>query len=68
MLVPLDDLNSPFDIDEVSDFWDKMGRNTSYVAAPEECLADNFSYAIVYGLDGDYESPQLIEAILEALK
>ena len=67
-LVPLDDLNSPFDIDVASDFWDKMGRNTNYVGAPEECLADNFSYAIVYGLDGDYESPLLIEAILDALK
>ena len=46
----------------------KMGRNTNYVTAPEECLAVNFSDAILFGLQKKYKSPQLIEAILDALK
>lgn len=68
ILVPLDDLDTRFPIREASDFWEKLGRNTNYVTAPEECLAVNFSYAIVYGPDQDYKSPQLIKAILNALK
>ena len=68
VLVPLDDLSTPFNLEEASDFWDKMGRNTNYVTAPEECLAVNFSDAILYGLQKKYKSPQLIEAILDALK
>ena len=43
-------------------------RNTDYVIAPEECLADNFSYTIVYGFDGkDYQTPQLITDIYNLL-
>ena len=39
---------------------------------PEECMADNFAYAIVYGLDGQdgkgYNSPEIIEGIIDYLK
>ena len=66
-LVPIDDLSTHFGINEASDFWEIMGRNTDYVAAPEECLAVNFSYAVVLGPHRDYKSPQLIKAILNAL-
>lgn len=66
-LVPIDDLSTHFAIHEASDFWEIMGRNTDYVAAPEECLAVNFSYAVVLGPHRDYKSPQLIKAILDAL-
>lgn len=66
-LVPIDDLSTHFGINEASDFWEIMGRNTDYVAAPEECLAVNFSYAVVLGTHRDYKSPQLIKAILDAL-
>ena len=52
VLVPIDALDTYYPIEEVSDFWDVVGRNTDYVIAPEECLANNFSYTIVYGLDG----------------
>ena len=27
-------------------------NNTSYVIDPEECMADNFSYVRIYGMDG----------------
>ena len=68
VLLPLDELDHPYKISDATDFWEKMGRNTKYINAPEECLAVNFSYAIVYGPDEDYESPQLIRSILSALK
>ena len=68
VLLPLDELDHPYSYSAASDFWDKLGRNTTYVCAPEECLAVNFSYAIVYGPDQNYRSPQLIRSILSALK
>lgn len=66
-LLALDDLQTPIDLDYAIDFWDKVGQNTEYVTAPEECLADNFSYAVVLGPDRDYGSPWLIEAIYNTL-
>ena len=68
VLLPLDELDHPYKISDATDFWEKMGRNTTYINAPEECLAVNFSYAIVYGPDEDYKSPQLIRSILSALQ
>lgn len=66
-LIPLDDPDSPVDPDDASDFWYKMGRNTDYVTAPEECLAVNFSFAIVESHE-EIRSPKLIAAILDTLK
>ena len=69
MLVPIDALDTYYPIEEASDFWDVVGRNTDYVIAPEECMADNFSYTIVYGLDGmDYPTPELIAKINNTLR
>ena len=66
-LLPLDDMDHPYSISDASDFWEKMGSNTDYINAAEECLAVNFSYAIVNGPDMLYETPQLIESILNTL-
>lgn len=69
VLVPIDALGTYYPIDEVPDFWDVVGRNTDYVIAPEECLADNFGFTVVYGLDGkDYQTPELITSIYNALR
>ena len=70
VLVPLDDMSKVYDITEVSDFWDAVGLNTKYVIAPEECMADNFSYAVIRGINPatPYNSPQLIQNIITALK
>jgi hypothetical protein len=68
VLIPIDDFSEFFDISYASDFWDKMGGNTDYVNSPEECLAVNFSYAIIFGLDRKYYTPQLIKSMLDALK
>ena len=46
-----------YGIDEASDFYDLVGRNTGYVINPEECLADNFSIAV----NGFRPSPRLQE-------
>ena len=67
-LVALDDLEHPFHFEEASDFWDKMGENTDYVNAPEECLAVNFSYAIIFGMNYKYETPELIRSIISTIK
>ena len=62
-LVPIDDLSKMYTFDEAANFWDVFGRNTDYVIDPEEALADNFAYTLTYGLDREYRTPGLIEAI-----
>lgn len=70
VLIPLDDLNKAYPVNDVKDFWSQVGQNTQYVFAPEECLADNFSYAIIsYGEENfKFKSPELIENIIDLLK
>ena len=69
VLVPVDELDVYYPVDDVPDFWDVVGRNTEYVFAPEECLADNFAYAVIYGANGrDYQTPQLISDIIDLLR
>ena len=69
-LVPSDDMSRTYTIEEVSDCWDVVGRNTDYVIAPEECLADNFAFAVVRGMHPakPYATPALIGNIIALLK
>ena len=69
-LVPIDDMSRTYPIRDVSDFWDVVGRNTDYVIAPEECLADNFAFAVVRGMHPakPYKTPALIGNIITLLK
>ena len=46
-LMPVDDTSQIYSIDEASDFWEVFGRNTDYILAIEETMADNFSYALM---------------------
>ena len=62
-LVPIDDLSVMYTSDEAANFWDVFGRNTDYVIDPEETLADNFAYTLIYGPDREYATPELIQAI-----
>lgn len=63
-LVPLDDLGTMYTSDDAANFWEVFGENTDYVTDPEEALANNFSYTIVYGVHGrEYKTPEIIEAI-----
>lgn len=67
-IVPYDNPNVYYTIDEVSNFWDVFGENSNYVIATEEGIADNFSSAVVYGMDGrEYKDPELIQSILDVM-
>lgn len=56
---------------DASDFNDVMGENTDYCEDPEECMATNFSYAVVFGTDGKdgqgYKTPEIIQKITDYL-
>ena len=48
-----------------------LGENTDYTIDPEECMADNFMYAMLYGMDGKdkqgYPNPEIIQGIIDAV-
>ncbi|MCR5735732.1 MAG: hypothetical protein K6G22_14085 [Lachnospiraceae bacterium] len=67
VLVPVDGSDVYYLPDEAENFWEIFGENTDYVIDPEECMADNFSFAMTYGLDAEYENPEIIEAIIDYL-
>ena len=67
-LVPVDGSDIYYLPEDVDNFWEVFGRNTDYVIDPEECMADNFSFTMAYGLDGkEYEDPEIIKAIHDYL-
>ena len=70
-LVPIDGRDCYYLPEEASNFDEIFGRNTDYVIDPEECMADNFAFALVNGLDGPsgrgYPNPEIIEGILQFL-
>lgn len=67
-LVPIDGSDIYYTPKDADNFDEVFGTNTDYVIDPEECMADNFAYALVYGMDGPngegYPSPGIIEGIL----
>lgn len=65
-LVPVDGSDKYYTSEDADNFWEIFGKNTEYVIDPEECMADNFSYAMADGMDGqDYENPEIIKAVIE---
>ena len=70
-LVPVDGSDLYYTPDQAENFYEVFGRNTEYVIDPEECMADNFSYALTYGTEGKdgngYESPEIIEGVIAYL-
>ena len=66
-LVPVDGTDIWYPKDGASNFDEVFGLNTGYVIDPEECMADNFKYAVLYGESGPngegYANPEIIEAI-----
>lgn len=68
VLIPIDTPDTWFSTDDASDFWDVMGKNTDYIDGAEECMADNFSFAVVPNPDKTYKSPWLIEKIIDLLR
>ena len=63
-LVPIDDLSVLYTDEDAANFWEVFGENTDYVIDPEETLADDFCFAVLYGPDGmEYQTPALIRDI-----
>ena len=77
-IVPIDSKGEYYLPEDTDNFWEIFGENTSYVIDPEECLADNFSYAILneeYEKDFEckmtklnFKNPEIIEKIINYLK
>ena len=68
-LVPIDGSNTFYPSEECSNMNEVMGGNTGYLIDPEECMADNFRFAMTYGRDGrTYQNPEIIDAILTCLE
>ena len=67
-IVPLGG-NTVYQIEDVPDFWDIVGRNTDYTSDPEEIMAENFCYAMMNldnGFDG-FMTPVIPRGIVEYL-
>ena len=71
-LIPIDGTDIYYLPDKASNFYDVFGRNTDYLIDPEECMADNFKYAMYYGIEGEngqgYPNPEIIQGIIDAVK
>ena len=71
-LVPIDGSDTYYLPEETENFFEVFGGNTDYVIDPEECMADNFASAMLYGKDGPegkgYPNPEIIDAILAYVK
>ena len=71
-LIPIDGTDIYYTPEQADNFFEVFGENTDYVVDPEECMADNFSFAMEYGMDGPdgegYKSPEIIEGIISLLK
>lgn len=70
-LVPIDGRDIYYTQDQASNFDEVFGTNTAYVTDPEECMADNFAYAMYYGMDGQdgqgYPNPEIIRGIIDTV-
>lgn len=71
-LIPVDGSDVYYTPEQAENFDEVFGTNTDYVIDPEECMADNFGYALAYGMDGPtgegYPNPEIIEGIFAILK
>ena len=69
VLVPIDGTDLYYTQEQASNFDELLGTNTGYVTDPEECMADNFAFAMCYGLDGrdgqGYPNPEIIRGVIE---
>lgn len=72
VLIPIDGTDIYYTQEQASNFDEVFGTNTSYVIDPEECLADNFKFAMLYGTEGKdkqgYPNPEIIEGIIDIVK
>ena len=74
-IVPIDSQGEYYFPEDTQNFWEIFGKNTLYVIDPEECLADNFSYALLKEKyceceidELNFANPEIIEKIINYLK
>ena len=72
-VVPIAKPDRVIPVDEVPDFWKVVGRNTQYVIAAEECLAENFTLVVMFSdKEKSYLSrmpnPEIVKKIITILK
>lgn len=71
VLIPIDGTDIYYTREQASNFDKVFGTNTDYVIDPEECMADNFADAMLYGLDGrdgqGYPNPEIIQGVIDIL-
>ena len=58
MVVPISQPGRVLCTEEVPDFWKVVGKNTGYVIAAEECMADNFALALMV-----FDNPKAMSAL-----
>ncbi len=72
VLVPVDGTDTYYLPEQASNFYEVFGNNTDYLLDPEECMADNFKYAMYFGIEGQdgqgYPNPEIIQGIIDQLK
>lgn len=68
-LMPIDDTSKLYSIEEATDFWDVFGKNTNYILAIEETMADNFAYAVIYDekIQKKFPNPEIFKKIQKKL-
>lgn len=68
-IVPLGEPGRVVSVEDVPDFEKVVGRNTGYVIAAEECIADNFAYAVLVPKEYHKEFPDsaILGRIVSAL-
>ena len=70
-LIPIDGTDIYYTREQASNFDEVFGTNTYYVIDPEECMADNFAYAMLFGMRGKdgkgYPNPEIIQGIIDAV-
>lgn len=71
-LIPIDGTDTYYVPEQASNFDDVFGTNTGYVIDPEECMADNFAFAMLYGIEGEndqgYPNPEIIQGIIDIMR
>ena len=69
VLAPIDGTDTYYEKEQASNFDEIFGTNTYYIIDPEECLADNFKFAMLYGMKGKYgngyPNPEIIQGIID---
>ncbi len=72
VLVPIDGTDIYYPVEQASNFDEVMGTNTNYTVDPEECMANNFSDAMQYGIRGQkgkgYPNPEIIQGVIDYMK